>query len=154
MYKCTEKVHWTCFYYTTSWLIWLLVFQIYLFIWNGSNTKNLFSDQAQAPHQDGTPRTPQLMSEPKTAGSILLLFKLFPDLKHLLEVGNQITIICNVLPFSKAGERRTPHNMALGIEHLAKVTFPQLIWILGTALHVQFCGQHFCSISIVRAGIT
>ena len=68
---------------------------IFLFIWNGSNAKNknLFSDQAQAPHQDGTPRTPQLMSEPKTAGSILLLFKLFPDLKHLLEVGNQITII-------------------------------------------------------------
>jgi hypothetical protein len=75
----------------------------YLFIYleqtqNKKQNRILLSDWAQDPHQDGTPRTLQLLSEPKIISG-LLIFKVFSYFEHLLNIVNQILVIINIPPF-------------------------------------------------------
>jgi hypothetical protein len=74
-------------------------------------------------------------------------FKFFSNLENFHKVLYQIFIISNIFTLPKGSKEGAPQNMALGVQHLACITFPELSGKAWIAFHVHFGRHHPSSYS-------
>ena len=75
---------------------------------------------------------------------LLIYFKFWSNVEHLLKVGNDIFVIIHAFPLSQLAVCWTPENMALAINvSLTTITFPVICFVLWVICIIEFAFEHF-----------